>query len=185
MESKEQIISIIDKNANAIEELIWNKIHIWRKYILFSPLWWLGAALTIIPWTLWYIYRKKQSTDRLMYVGFFVISVSLMLDIVGDQLGLWHYRFDVIPMLPTYCPWDFTLMPVSIIALIQIKPKTNPWIKAVLFALVTSYLAEPFFQWIGLYEPSHWRYSYSVPIQIAIYMTANYISKRNKFSFIN
>lgn len=185
MKNNQELINIIDTNANAIEKLIDEKINIWLKYVLFSPLWWLGVALTIIPWVLWYIYRKKQSTDRLMYVGFFVITIALMLDILGDQLGLWHYRFNVIPMLPTYFPWDVSLMPVSIMALIQVKPKANPWIKALLFALVTSYLAEPFFDWLKLYEPSHWRYSYSVPIQIAIYMTANYISKRNKFSHLN
>jgi hypothetical protein len=73
-------------------------------------------------------------------------------------------------------------MPVGIMTLIQAKPKINPWFKAILFALATSYLAEPFFHWLTVYEPSHWRYSYSVPIQVAIYMCAHYISRRSNFS---
>lgn len=182
MESKEQIVNIIDANSNQIVQLVYEKTGIWLKYIVFSKLWWMGVALTIIPWILWYIYRKKQSTDRIMYVGLFVITIWLILGIAGDQLGLWHYRYNVIPFLPTYMPWDVTLMPVGIMTFIQVKPNTNPWLKAVLFALVTSYLAEPFFELLKVYQTIHWHYSYSVPIQIAIYMSAHYISKRNTFS---
>jgi hypothetical protein len=182
MENQDQIISIIDKNVNQIEQLLVQKVKIWTEYVLFSELWWMGVALSILPWIFWYIYRRKQSTDRLMYTGFFVMTVSLTFDILGDQLGLWHYRFQVIPVLPTYIPWDITLMPVGIMTLIQAKPKINPWFKAILFALATSYLAEPFFHWLTVYEPSHWRYSYSVPIQVAIYMCAHYISRRSNFS---
>jgi hypothetical protein len=185
MESKEQIINIIDNNVNQIEQLLSQKISIWKEYVLFSKLWWMGVALSIIPWVLWSIYRRKQSTDRLLYVGFLVMTISLGLDVLGDQLGLWHYRFQVIPVLPTYIPWDITFMPLGIMTLIQVKPDTNPWLKAILFALFTSYLAEPFFQWLSVYQPSHWRYSYSVPIQFTIYMAANYISRRNKFSSLN
>lgn len=54
-----------------------------------------------------------RSTDRILYTGFFVMVISLVLDILGDQLGFWHYRFNVIPVLPTYFPWDLTLMPLT------------------------------------------------------------------------
>lgn len=182
MESKDEIIKLIDQNAIQIEQLIDRKVDIWFKYVLFSELWWMGVALSVIPWVLWFIYREKKSSDRLMYVGFYVMIVSLTLDILGDQLGLWHYRFQVIPVLPTYVPWDITLMPVSIMALIRIKPEINPWAKAILFAIATSYIAEPLFNWLKVYEPENWHYSYSAPIQFIIYMSANYMSKRNRFS---
>jgi hypothetical protein len=73
---------------------------------MFSNLWWFGVFLSIVPWIAWFAFRKKQSTDRLLYAGFFVMVISLVLDVLGDQFGLWHYRFNVIPVLPTYLPWD-------------------------------------------------------------------------------
>ncbi|MGM0901777.1 MAG: CBO0543 family protein [Bacillota bacterium] len=97
----------------------------------------------------------------------------------------WLYRFNVLPILPTYLPWDLTLMPVTIMFLLQIKPNSNPLIKAILFALVTSYLAEPFFVWLEVYQPVHWHYTYSVPFQIIIYLIAHYVSRRNDFSEIH
>ncbi|MFZ3590271.1 CBO0543 family protein [Bacillus sp. DJP31] len=72
------------------------------------------------------------------------MTVSLVLDVLGDQLGIWHYRFNVLPVLPSYFPWDITLMPVTIMFFSQVKPHVNPIIKAVLFTLLTSYISEPF-----------------------------------------
>jgi hypothetical protein len=181
MATKEEIFDIIDRNQNEIEFLIYRKIEIWSDYVLFSGLWWMGVGLSIIPWIIWFVIRKRDSTDRLLYTAFYVMAVALISDVLGDQLGLWHYRYHVIPVLPTYFPWDVTLMPLTIIILIQIKPNVNPWIKAIFFAILASYVAEPFFDWLGVYEPKNWRYSYSVPLQIIFYMSAYYISKRNKF----
>ncbi|WP_407272525.1 CBO0543 family protein [Radiobacillus sp. PE A8.2] len=183
-EEKEQIINLIDNNVDQIHELIKIKIEIWQQHVLFSNLWWLGVALSIIPWVIWIKIRKKESTDRLLYAGLFVMVISLVLDVLGDQLGFWHYRFNVIPILPTYAPWDITLMPVAVMWLIQIKPKFSPITKAIIFALVTSYLAEPFFEWLGIYHTLNWKYSYSVPIQIFIYLSAHFLSKRSEFSYL-
>ncbi|OLS41132.1 CBO0543 family protein [Bacillus sp. MRMR6] len=182
MTNKEKTIEITDEVKNQIEMLIHKKIEIWFEHVLFTGLWWMGVGLSTIPWVLWFIFRKKESTDRLLYAGFYVMTISLILDVLGDQLGFWHYRFNVMPILPTYFPWDITLMPVAILFLLQVKPNINPWIKAVFFALITSYLAEPFFHWIDVYAPMAWKYTYSVPIQIFIYMTAHYLSSRNQFA---
>jgi hypothetical protein len=184
MATKEDIIKIIDKNQNQIDHLIDQKVQIWTDYVLFSGLWWMGVGLSIIPWIIWFVIRKRDSTDRLLYIAFYIMTIAVVSDILGDQLGLWHYRYHVIPVLPTYFPWDVTLMPLTIITLIQIKPNVNPWIKAILFSLLASYVAEPFFDWLGVYEPVHWRYSYSVPLQIIFYMSAHALSKRNQFSKI-
>ncbi|MEH7075671.1 CBO0543 family protein [Neobacillus drentensis] len=185
MENNDKVIKIIDKNVDKIENLIDLKIKLWREHVLFSGLWWMGIFLSILPWVIWFVIRKKQSTDLLLYVGFYVMSISVMLDIIGDQIGLWHYRYHVIPVLPTYFPWDMTLMPLTIMVLLQFRPNSNPWLKAIFFALMSSYLAEPFFTWLTVYNPIHWRFTYSVPIQIAIYMSAYWLSLRTKFSPLN
>ncbi|UGB28786.1 CBO0543 family protein [Metabacillus sp. B2-18] len=155
MNNTQNVINIIDENINQIEKLIQQKVDIWIEYVIFSPLWWFGVGLSIIPWIIWYFFHKKESRDRLLYSGFIVMVIAIVLDVLGDQLALWHYRFNVIPVLPTYIPWDLTLMPITIMVLLQIKPNTRPIIKAILFALITSYIAEPFFQWLKLYQPTN------------------------------
>jgi len=184
MASREKVVELIDGNVNKIEGMIDQKVELWKEYVLFSDLWWMGVGLSIIPWVIWFFVRKKDSTDRLLYVGFFIMTLALILDVLGDQMGFWHYRYHVIPVLPTYFPWDITLMPLTIMIIIQVFPNINPWLKALFFASITSYLAEPFFHWLKVYEPDNWRYSYSFPIQVALYMSAHYLSKRTKFAEI-
>lgn len=87
MATKEDVIKLIDSNHNQIEQLIDKKIQIWLDHVLFSGLWWMGVALSIIPWILWFVFRKRDSTDRLLYIAFYVMSVAVVLDILGDQLG--------------------------------------------------------------------------------------------------
>nr|WP_306812944.1 CBO0543 family protein [Paenibacillus soyae] len=145
----------------------------------------MGVALTVVPWVIWFIFRPKYSTDRLLYVGLMVMVFSMTADVLGDQFALWHYRFNVIPILPTYIPWDLTLMPVTIMLILQIKPNSNVYLKALLFALISSYIAEPIFHWLGVYNPKNWRYTYSVMIQFLLFLAANYMLKsRNEFEQI-
>ncbi|NRD78272.1 hypothetical protein HPT25_12935 [Bacillus sp. BRMEA1] len=182
MGHKENVNKLIDENIVEIHKLIQKKIEIWSDYVVFSGLWWLGVGLSVIPWIIWYVFRKKNSTDRILYAGLFIMTISLALDILGDQFSLWHYRYNVLPIVPTYFPWDITLMPVSVMILLQVKANGNPFIKAILFGLFSAYLAEPFFHWLEIYVPTKWRYTYSVPIQIIIYLVAHYLSRREKFS---
>lgn len=184
MNQKEETAKLLDDNLYQIKALIARKVEIWQDRVLFTPLWWLGVALTIIPWVLWILYHKKDSTNRLLYVGSLVALLSVCLDILGDQLGLWYYRFNVIPFLPTYFPWDVTLMPVTVIAILQIKPEASPYLKALIFAVLASYVAEPFFNWLLIYYPANWRYSYSLPLQFLLYLAAHGISKTGRFAHI-
>lgn len=177
------IIKEMDQIDGKIQDMLFFKFDYWAEHVIFSWRWWLGIGLTIIPWLIfWTVFRKKPYMDRLLFVAAWVMIISALLDILGDQYGFWHYRFNVIPAVPTYFPWDYTLMPLSVILLLRIKPKANPLIKAIIFSLLTSFVGEPFFHWIDIYALDKWKYIFSVPIQILIYLFAHHIfTFRNKF----
>lgn len=170
----EQIYDLIDKAQD-------KKINFWLENVIFTWQWWVGVFLTVIPWVLWLYYRKRESTYRLLAAGLFVMIISSWLDFIGIMLGLWHYNYDVIPLLPSYLPWDFTLIPVIIMFLIQIKPHFNPYMKAFIFAGGSAFIGEPFFVWINTYDPEQWKHIYSVPILVVIYLLAHFISTRDAF----
>ncbi len=157
-------------------------IDLWWKYtFLVDWQWWLGITLTIVPWVLWIIFRKKESTYRLLLAGFFALIVSSWFDLIGILFGLWSYYHKVIPLTPAFFPWDFSLIPVTIMFLLQIKPDTKPLIKGILFSIFTSFIAEPVFVWLDIYNPKHWEYIYSFPIYIIIYLLCDWFSKRQHF----
>ncbi|MGG1397116.1 CBO0543 family protein [Bacillus salipaludis] len=160
------------------------KFELWKHDIVFSLQWWIGVLLTVLPWIFWLIYRKKDSTHRLMYVAFFVMVFSVWSDSIGVQLGWWYYNYEVLPFSPSYKPWDFTLIPVFTIFSIQVKPQVKMVIKALIYSLLISFISEPLFVWSGLVVYTKWKYIYSFPIYFVIYLLSHYLSRRNTFNKI-
>ncbi|WP_332628938.1 CBO0543 family protein [Halalkalibacter flavus] len=135
----------LEEIYDQVSDLTIEKLSIWLDSVLFTWQWWIGVGLSIIPWILWFLFRQKDCTLRLLTVGFFVIFLSTFLDSLGVQLGFWYYKHSVLPLIPAFLPWDTTLMPITIMTLLQLKPKLNHYLKGLIFALATSYIIEPFF----------------------------------------
>lgn len=158
---------------------------IWKDGMLFTWQWWLLLALAVLPWVAWCFRRKKDSTNRLLYVGFFSILVAKLLDTIGANFELWNYPLKLIPLMPPFFPWDTTMMPVAVMAFIQYKPSIKPAIKAVVFAAIAAFVIEPLAEWLGLYRPILWKHFYSFPFYFVIYMAADWLSRRGHFERIN
>ena len=156
----------------------------WKNNILFTWRWWIALSLIILPWIIWLFLRKKESTDRLLYVGLFVMVISTFMDKIGISLGLWYYPIYVFPLMPEYVTFDICALPVATMLTIQYFPKVNPYIKALIYSLTSSFIFEPLNVWLGLYKQILWKYYYSLPIMISIYLASNYLASRNKFDYL-
>ena len=156
-------------------------VKLWINEMVFTWQWWLGVFLTIAPWIFWLKFKKNQSTDRLLLAGFFVISITSWIDYMGILFGLWEYDYQVLPTIISYIPWSVSLYPVAIMFFLQFRPDISPYIKGLVFSLITSFIVEPFFVWTGNYTLIHWEYIYSFLLNIVTYLVAHYISRRNKF----
>ncbi|MFS0671630.1 CBO0543 family protein [Ornithinibacillus sp. 179-J 7C1 HS] len=153
----------------------------WKENTLWHWEYWLSVFLTLFPWVLWIMFRKRGSEARLLLAGSIVIIISSWLDFLGVILGLWHYTGKALPTIPTYVPWDITLLPVTIMFWLQYKPDANPFLKAIIFAGMTAFIGEPLFKWLGLYATDHWKAIYSFPIYIVIYLIVYRISIAKTF----
>jgi len=157
-----------------------NMITLWLKYTFLTWQWWFGLFLSIAPWITWIFLRKKESTNRLLFAGLLAILISSWFDILGIIFGLWSYYYSVVPFSPAFIPWDFTLLPVTIMLSLQYKFNMGPIKRAIAFSILSSFIIEPFFVWIGFYNPKHWEYIYSFPIIIVIYLLCDW-SKKSRF----
>lgn len=153
----------------------------WINHVLFTWRWWVALSLIILPWVIWILVRKKESTDRLLYVAGFVMVFSSALDMIGLSLDLWYYPVTAFPLMPEFNPFDICALPVATMLFIQYFPTVSPYIKAIVYSITSSYIFEPLNVWLGLYRLVHWKYYYSVPIMFFLYLLANYISSRNEF----
>jgi hypothetical protein len=169
----DQIIKLINEQYKTIDEAHSRLSEVWLKDILFSLGWMTTLLLTVVPWIVWFIFRNKESSTRLMLGGLWAMLISSWLDYVGVTLGLWRYYNKLIPLIPDYIAWDFALMPVTIMFFLQIKPQISPIIKGLIFAGMTAFLAEPFFLWLGYYKYPGWNSIFSFPFFFVIYLIAH------------
>jgi hypothetical protein len=153
----------------------------WLQDTLFTWQWWFGVTLTVIPWILWIVVRKKDSTNRLLFIGFFVMLITSYLDLTGVELTLWYYEYKVVPTILAHIPWDFSLFPVSIMLLLQYKPDFNPYIKSLCFGVFCSFICEPIFTKLHFYVPIKWKNIYSFPVYILLYLICHILSRRKHF----
>lgn len=176
---------VFDEFAKKQQQLEDEKLQIWLDHSLFTYQWWFGALLLTVSIILFIIYRKKNSTDRLLYSGVFLALLSSLLDLVGNSLGFFHYHYEVIPFTDNYFPWSISIIPVTIMFLLQFKPTASPYIKAIILSLIVSFIFLPFLKFIGIYHPVNWKYYYSAPVIFFIYLIADYLSKRERFKKLN
>lgn len=159
------------------QEIAKDLFDFWLDEIVFSFHWWVLLITVLLFWLVWLAYHDKQKTHPLLYAGLFVALIGSYLDFLGIQAGLWQYYAKLVPTIPSFFTWDLTLLPIEVMFLIQLKPKVNPYLKALFHSLLTSLIFEPLFIWIGFYEPLKWKSLYSIPIQFAIFIIAHKLYK--------
>ncbi len=156
--------------------------HYWLNNVFLTWRWWLVVILTIVPWILWVLFRKKDSTYRLLSAGLFVALITSHFDKYGYWLSLWSYPIMPVPIIPAHFPWNLTLFPVSVMATIQFKPNINPFFKSLAYSLFGSFVIQPLSVFLGIYDHKIWQHYYSVPFFIVIYLIAHYLATRREFS---
>ncbi|MBB3113281.1 membrane-bound metal-dependent hydrolase YbcI (DUF457 family) [Paenibacillus phyllosphaerae] len=155
--------------------------HYWFEHTLWHWDFWLSLALAVLPWLLWIMFRRRESQARLLLAGFTMLIISSWLDFLGIIAGSWFYTGKLLPTIPSYVPWDFCLLPVTVMFVLQIKPRGLPWLKGIVFAVLTAFGGETLFQWLGFYVPLHWNQLYSLPIYVALYLICHRIANMSTF----
>ncbi|WP_449620357.1 CBO0543 family protein [Robertmurraya sp. Marseille-Q9965] len=180
--NKEEKIEKLSYLFSDFHQLHRNYYQLWLDETFLHWDWWGSVTLAILPWLFWIFYRKKKSTHRLLYAGVSVMLISLCLDYLGVALGLWYYSGKESPTFPAWLPFNFCMLPVAIMFLIQTKPHIASWKKAIFFGVLTAYIGEPIFVWAGYYVLTGWKYICSLPIYALIYLFADWLTKRESFS---
>lgn len=139
----------------------------WYNHELLSWQWWLLLAIAIVPWLLfWKVIDKRRVHEILLY-GFFVSMLSILLDNIGSHLQLWDYSINLTPLVHQLGPINLAVLPVSFMIIYQIFPKVFSFLIAhTVLAAGGAFVVEPFFHFIHIYRPFHWKGLYSFPIYI-------------------
>ncbi len=174
----------IEQLAEQYHQLMIKLADEWVRYNLWTWQWWVNVGMLIIPWVLWVFIRDKKRTARYLCVAFAMIIITSLLNIIGESLGLWVYPYKLVPLIPPFFPWDFSVFPVATMITIQFKPVSNPYGKGAAFAVMGAFIFEPVMVLLGLYKEKGWSHFYSLPMYFLIYLLAHYISTWKTFDRI-
>lgn len=140
----------------------------YQNHDLFSFQWWFLLFTVLIPWVIWWkLVDKSRIKDILLY-GFVLIFVIIVLDNIGGELQLWSYPYHLIHLIPQINPVDYSVLPVFHMLVYQYFRTWKSFVIAnIVMALLFSFIFEPIFVWLRIYELDNWKYIYSFPIYIA------------------
>lgn len=141
----------------------------WLKYELFTFQFWLLVAMLILPWFIWWKLVDKKRFLEITIYGLIVVTFATFLDEVGCQLNLWEYRYDLEPLFPRLIPMNFTMLPVGYMLIYQYFRKWKTFIAAnIAAAALFSFVGEPVFVLLDIYELLKWKHVFSFPIYIIL-----------------
>jgi hypothetical protein len=152
---------------------------------LFTWQWWIALAMIVVPWTIWVIFRNRESSARIFSAGLLVMVLSEILDTFGVSFGRWAYPVKVIPVATINFSFRLSVLPVLLMLLLQYKPRINPFIKALFFGGFGAYVGMPLLAMIDLYKKMDWAFTYSFLILTFFYLLAHWFSRLNTFDKIH
>lgn len=150
-------------------DLTQTRITEWLQSELFSFKWWILLALFCVTAILMWKKADKARIVELTIYSAIVVIFIIVLDELGEELSLWFYTVDIIPLFPPISAIDITCMPLIYMLLYQ---RFGTWgkfiIAALIMATVFCFVFEPVFVWGGIYTMLTWKSVYGFPIYFAI-----------------
>ncbi len=127
--------------------------------------------LSLLLW--WKLLDKTRLSEAFLYA---LIALILILGIeeYGEELALWTYPVDIIPVFPPLTSGNLLLLPLLYSLLFQRFCTTKRFASASLVATAgVCFILDPLLVRFGLYELIRWRYYLNFPL----YFTAAVISR--------
>ena len=154
-------------------EVQWHLICIrfdeWMRVDVFRIRWWFLLIMFLVAVFVWWKTIDKTRFSEIVLYAAIVSIFALVLDELGEELALWDYPIDIFPLFPPISAVNLASLPM-IYSLIYQNFRT--WkkfiIASIVMALVFSFILEPLFVLVGIYQILTWKYYYGFPIYIAI-----------------
>jgi hypothetical protein len=106
--------------------------------------------------------------------------IALTLDLTGDFLGLWKYKYSLVP-LPVMIEIHTVQMPIIYMIIYQYFNKWKAYLIAVtISSFIFTFVFEPLLAWLDIYKLYHWKYIYSFLPYIFIGVVLKYIVDKCK-----
>jgi hypothetical protein len=163
-------------------------IDMWLKDDVFHNRWWILLGLICVSLIIWFILLdKSRAKDICLYAALSTVFVLGMVE-YGEELILWDYPTDIIPIFPPLTSFNLLLLPLAYSLLYQSFRTWKGFIgSTIVVSAIISFVIEPLLSWGDLYQLINWKYYFSYPVYIALALVTkvltikiNEITQRNR-----
>ncbi len=153
--------------SQVAQSLFSMRLQNWLGQDLWSSQWWLLLAALIIPWLIWFRLADRRRIFELLTFGLMAIHLTIMVDVVGINHGLFSYPYRLVPYFYFLAPVAMGFSAVVYMLVYQYSPNWKTFLvnSTLVFAAI-AFLAEPLANYLGMYELMGWNYFYSFLVYI-------------------
>jgi len=147
----------------------------WLRQDLFQLKWWLLLGLTVVAVVIWWKLLDKRRLPEVLLYALLTMTVMMGVDEYGEELVLWDYPIDLVPIFPVITAANLLILPLAYSLVYQkFTPGKSFLLVSVLVAALISFVFEPALAWSGYYQLLTWKYYYGFPLYIAIALSVRW-----------
>lgn len=150
----------------------------WLYHARFTWQWWFLVITITAVWVLWWRVVDKKRIHLIANFGLIFALFAVMFDMIGLNHSAWAYPIRIYWALdPPLLISNITYLPVAFMLVYQRYGGSTPklFTAFTLTSAIISFVFEPLYSWLGIYEPITWKFIYSFPTYIALAMLVRLI----------
>lgn len=137
----------------------------WMRHEVFHLPWWFLLGMFILSVYVWWKTLDKSRLSEMVLYTSGIIIIILVLDELGEELTLWDYPYDLIPLFPPLTAVNMSSLPLIYSLIYQYFRTWKSFIAAtIIMALVFCFVLEPLCVMGGIYQMLRWKSYYGFPI---------------------
>ena len=133
----------------------------WLSQELFSFPWFFNIITLALIYALWIKLVDRKRLRELLLFGSFIAVSAAIIDLIATSQGLWEYTNRVFPIYPATFPFDFTVVPILYMLVMQY---TSTWksflLGSVIASGIFSFIISPIYIWVGTKVYHNFNYVY-------------------------
>ncbi len=145
-------------------------IHVeeWMKEDVFRLKWWLLIGLLLVFLFVWWKAADKSIFSDVCIFAALMAIVAMGINEYGEELTLWDYPTDVIPIFPPLSSINLISLPLIYSIVFQYFKTRRSFIWAALaVTALICFIIEPILAGVDFYQLLQWKYIFSFPIYAA------------------
>lgn len=151
----------------------------WLDEDVFHIRWWILLGLLIAMSIAWLLLLNKAKLKETCLFLLLAIIIVLGIDEYGEELVLWEYPTDLIPIFPPLTSANLISVPLAYsIAFARFPDLKRFSIAAVIITAMICFVLEPVLIWGGFYELVFWQHIYSFFVYLLAAFGIRYIANK-------